>query len=201
MGKVPLLRNRSMDILSHGHPVPHPGQTVCMVQGEVVDGKGTASQKITLPLSVTAWGEGAREAQQKKGKAATFDKERRERALLRKKLWLEQQAKQPQGTNYWTTSEQKRARDKSQVNDNDIRRALKVAAVAKNYESFRGIPVSRIDTHSLREMHQQFEQLGKKIEKREWQQPRFLATSSTNAMHLPNTALHACGSPTVMVGG
>ena len=40
--------------------------------------------------------------------------------------------------------------NKLDVNDNDIRRALKVAAVAKNYESFRGIPVSRIDTHSLR---------------------------------------------------
>ena len=131
------------------------------------------------------------------------------------------------------------------MNDNDIQRALKVAAaVAKNQESFKGIPVSRIDTHSLRagganarihlgateflhegdvhshenkvqlcqrrggraeghhkEMHQQFEQLGNEFEKREWQQPRFLATSSTNAMHLPNTALHACGSPTVMVGG
>ena len=51
------------------------------------------------------------------------------------------------------------------------------------------------------EMHLCFEQLGEDVGKREWQQPRFLATSSINAMHLPNTALHACGSPTVMVGG
>ena len=36
------------------------------------------------------------------------------------------------------------------VNDNDIRRALKIAAIAKDYESLRGIPISRVDTHSLR---------------------------------------------------
>ena len=36
------------------------------------------------------------------------------------------------------------------VNDNDIRRALKIAAIAKDYESLRGIPTNRIDTHSLR---------------------------------------------------
>ena len=35
------------------------------------------------------------------------------------------------------------------VTDTDIRKELKIAAVALNYES-RGIPVTRIDTHSLR---------------------------------------------------
>ena len=46
--------------------------------------------------------EGAKEVKQKKGEAATFDERRRKRALLRKKLRLEQQAGQPQGTSYWT---------------------------------------------------------------------------------------------------
>ena len=36
------------------------------------------------------------------------------------------------------------------VTDNDIRRELKTAAIALDYESTRGIPISRIDTHSLR---------------------------------------------------
>ena len=36
------------------------------------------------------------------------------------------------------------------MNDNDIRRALKIAAVAKEYDTYRGIPIARIDTHSLR---------------------------------------------------
>ena len=36
------------------------------------------------------------------------------------------------------------------VNDNDIRRALKITAIAKDYESLRGIPILRVDTHSLR---------------------------------------------------
>ena len=60
---VEIVKENDASDQEYGHPVPHPGQTVCMVQGEVVDGKGTASQKITLPLSVTARGEGAREAQ------------------------------------------------------------------------------------------------------------------------------------------
>ena len=36
------------------------------------------------------------------------------------------------------------------VTDNDIRTELKIAAIALDYESQRGIPISRIDTHSLR---------------------------------------------------
>ena len=36
------------------------------------------------------------------------------------------------------------------MNDNDIRRALKIAAIAKDYESLRGIPTNHIDIHSLR---------------------------------------------------
>ena len=39
---------------------------------------------------------------------------------------------------------------RADVNDNDIRRALKIAAVAKEYDTYRGIPIARIDTHSLR---------------------------------------------------
>ena len=40
--------------------------------------------------------------------------------------------------------------NRKDVNDNDIRRALKIAAIALDYESRRGIPTNRIDTHSLR---------------------------------------------------
>ena len=40
--------------------------------------------------------------------------------------------------------------ERRDVNDNDIRKALKVAAIALDYEKVRGIPISRIDTHSLR---------------------------------------------------
>ena len=40
--------------------------------------------------------------------------------------------------------------NRGDVNDNDIRRELKTAAIALDYESHRGIPISRIDTHSLR---------------------------------------------------
>ena len=36
------------------------------------------------------------------------------------------------------------------VTDNDIRREIKVCAIALDYESRRAIPISRIDTHSLR---------------------------------------------------
>ena len=39
---------------------------------------------------------------------------------------------------------------RADVKDNDIQRALKIAALAKEYESYRGIPISRIDTHLLR---------------------------------------------------
>ena len=50
-------------------------------------------------------------------------------------------------------------------------------------------------------MHQQCRHLGKYFGEMEWQQPRFAWPQAANAMHLPDTALHACGSPTVMVGG
>ena len=36
------------------------------------------------------------------------------------------------------------------VKDSDIRAALKIAAAALDYEGTRGIPTSKIDTHSLR---------------------------------------------------
>ena len=36
------------------------------------------------------------------------------------------------------------------VTDNDIRRSLKQAAIALPYPEFKGIPIARIDTHSLR---------------------------------------------------
>ena len=37
-----------------------------------------------------------------------------------------------------------------EITDNDVRRALKEAAVALQYQEKKGIPVDRIDTHSLR---------------------------------------------------
>ena len=39
---------------------------------------------------------------------------------------------------------------KSDVRDNDIRAAIKKAATMLDYPSSRGIPIDRIDTHSLR---------------------------------------------------
>ena len=36
------------------------------------------------------------------------------------------------------------------VTDGDIRRSLKQAAIALHYPEFKGIPIERIDTHSLR---------------------------------------------------
>ena len=36
------------------------------------------------------------------------------------------------------------------VTDEDVRKALKLAAIALNYPTQKGIPIDRIDTHSLR---------------------------------------------------
>ena len=90
----------------YGHTVSPPDRSVGMVGG---GGQQVmyrfANDRVAFVRD--RLGEGARGAQQKKGKAATFDEQRRKRALLRKKLRLEQQAAQPQGTNYWTTHEGK----------------------------------------------------------------------------------------------
>ena len=40
--------------------------------------------------------------------------------------------------------------EKYDVTDADIRSALKVAVVALNYPEMKGIPINRINTHSLR---------------------------------------------------
>ena len=90
----------------YGHTVSPPVRSVGMVGG---GGQQVmyrfANDRVAFVRD--RLGEGARGAQQKKGKAATFDEQRRKRALLRKKLRLEQQAAQPQGTTYWTTHEGK----------------------------------------------------------------------------------------------
>ena len=69
------------------------------------------------------------------------------RALGRRYCHIRKHAKDPQA---FLSAYFESPGTKLDVNDNDIRQALKVAAVAKDYESFRGIPTSRIDTHSLR---------------------------------------------------
>jgi hypothetical protein len=46
---------------------------------------------------------------------------------------------------YWTEDGQRQ-----DATDNDIRRALKTAATALEYPETRGIPIDRVDTHSLR---------------------------------------------------
>ena len=68
------------------------------------------------------------------------------RALGRRYCHIRQHTKNPQTflSAYFENGE------RHDVTDNDVRQAIKVGAVALDYHTRRGIPIDRIDTHSLR---------------------------------------------------
>ena len=90
-----------------GHPISQrdgrvAGQCITHSVGLATPPRGAADRDDRDATVRDRQGEGAKEVKQKTGEAATFDEQQRKQALLRKKLRLEQQAAQPQGTSYWT---------------------------------------------------------------------------------------------------
>ena len=69
------------------------------------------------------------------------------RALGRRYCHIRKHTSDP--TTYLSASFDEKGR-RYDITDDDIRAALKLAGVALNYPTLRGIPIDRIDTHSLR---------------------------------------------------
>ena len=99
---------------------------------------------------------------------------------------------------YWDEDGQRK-----DVTDNDIRRALKEAATVLEYPETRGIPIDRVDTHSLRGgganalslngySDTQIQKLGR------WRVSLLRNTSGMNSIHLQQACQRHCGRRLVM---
>ena len=117
---------------------------LCLLRTDASDEEIMSADGATLRLSNQKNGHKGACIHQEHNKHKLFSPVR---ALGRRYCHIRRHTSDPQTflSAYFESPEEHR-----DVNDNDIRKTLKVAAIALDYEQRRAIPVSRIDTHSLR---------------------------------------------------